>query len=216
MYKSHNKVMDRFLKILFCASLILSSQSSILHSVQAQRPYEEVVQNRKVCFGTVVDGDTIPLYYLKEVKIESSSCLLTDKEIRNNKKLIRNVKLMLPFAREGKRRLDQLEVEIAKMPRGERKAAIKKAERQLLDDYGKDLKKYTFSQGLVLIKLIDRETGRTSYKIVDELRGRLRASFYQLFARIFGYNLKTGFDPEHNKNDDLINRIVISIDKGKL
>ena len=208
--------MAKIFKILFCASIILNSQFSTLNSLWAQRPYEEALQNRKVCFGTVVDGDTIPLFYLKEVKIVGSACLLTDKEIRNNKKLIRNVRLMLPFAREGKRRLDALEVEIAQLPRGERKAAIKKAERQLLDDYGKDLKKYTFSQGLVLIKLIDRETGRTSYKIVDELRGRLRASFYQLFARLFGYNLKTGFDPEHNKNDDLMNRIVISIDNGKL
>lgn len=182
----------------------------------AQRPYEEVVQQRKVCFGTVVDGDTIPLYYLKEVQIVGSQLMLTPQEIRKNRKLIRNVKLMLPYAREGKRRLDKLEIEIAQLPRAKRKEAIKKAERQLLDDYGKDLKKYTFSQGLVLIKLIDRETGRTSYKIVDELRGRLRASFYQLFARIFGYNLKMGFDPEHDQRDDLINRIVVSIDKGKL
>lgn len=208
--------MAKFLKILFCASLLFNFQFSSFNSVRAQRPYEEAVQNRKVCFGVVVDGDTIPLYYLKEVQIEGSTLLLTPQEIRKNKKLIRNVKTMLPFAREGKRRLDALEIEIANLPRGQRKAAIKKAERQLLDEYGKDLKKYTFSQGLVLIKLIDRETGRTSYKIVDELRGRLRASFYQLFARLFGYNLKTGFDPAHNKNDDLINRIVISIDNGKL
>lgn len=184
--------------------------------VCAQQPYETALQDRKVRFATVVDGDTIPLYYLKDIQIESSSLLLTPQEIRKNRKLIRNVKLMLPFAREGKRRLDALEVEIANLPRGERRAAIKQAERQLLDEYGKDLKKYTFSQGLVLIKLIDRETGRTSYKIVDELRGRLRASFYQLFARLFGYNLKTGFDPVNDKHDELIDRIVISIDNGKL
>lgn len=186
------------------------------YGVLAQRPYEEAMQNHKVCFGTVVDGDTIPLFYLKEVEVRSSQLLLSSQEIRKNKKLIRNVKLMLPYAREGKSRLDALELEIAQLPRSERKEAIKKAERQLLDDYGKDLKKYTFSQGLVLIKLIDRETGRTTYRIVDELRGKLRASFYQLFARLFGYNLKTGFDPAHDKTDDLIDRIVISIDYGKL
>lgn len=208
--------MERISKKIFCAGLFLMCCLSPFTLVPAQRPYEAAVQNRKVCFGTVVDGDTIPLYYLKEVTIEGSTLLLSPQEIRKNRKLIRNVRLMLPFAREGKQRLDQLEAEIANLPRGERKAAIKKAERQLLDDYGKDLKKYTFSQGLVLIKLIDRETGRTSYKIVDELRGRLRASFYQLFARLFGYNLKMGFDPAHDKTDDLINRIVISIDNGKL
>ena len=182
----------------------------------AQVPYEEALQNRKVRFATVLDGDTIPLYYLNEVDVTGSMLMLTPQEIRKNRKLIRNVKLMLPFAREGKRRLDQLEVQIAQMPKKERKAAIKKAEKDLLDEYGKDLKKYTFSQGLVLIKLIDRETGRTTYRVVDELRGRLRATFYQMFARLFGYNLKTAFDPAHNKTDDLIDRIVISIDHGKL
>lgn len=173
-------------------------------------------QEGKVRFATVLDGDTIPLYQLKEVSIVSSFALLTPAEIKKNQKLIRNVKLMLPYAKEGKHRLDVLEKEIAAMPRKERKAAIKKAEKQLLDDYGSELKNYTFSQGLVLIKLIDRETGRTSYALVDELRGKLRASFYQVFAKLFGYNLKTHYDPQHDKKDNLMERVVLSVEHGYL
>lgn len=182
----------------------------------SQQSYEEVLQQRKVRFATVLDGDTVPMYILNEVRIEESGVLLTPQEIRNNKKLIRNVKLMLPYAKEGKRRLDVLERQIEAMPRKERRAAIKKAEKDLLSDYGGELKHYTFSQGLVLIKLIDRETGRTTYKLVDDLRGKLRASFYQLFAKLFGYNLKTHYDPQHDKKDDLIERIVVSVERGKL
>ena len=167
-------------------------------------------------FGTVLDGDTVPLYYLKEVTVYSSGMLLTPKEIRQNTKLIKNVRLMRPYALEGKRRLDKLEVEIAALPRKERKAAIKEAERQLLADYKGELENYTFSQGLVLIKLIDRETNRSAYKIVGELRGSLRAGLYQTIARLFGYNLKDTFDPKHNKKDDLIDRICISIDRGQI
>ena len=74
----------------------------------------------------------------------------------------------------------------------------------------------TFSQGKVLLKLVDRETGTTSYVLVGELRGKMRASFYQTFARIFGYNLKAHFDPQHNKEDDLIDRIVRAIELGRL
>lgn len=167
-------------------------------------------------YATILDGDTIPLYYLSEVKVYASGMLLTPKEIKNNAKLIRNVRLMLPYAKEGKRRLDKLEVEIAALPKKQRKAAIKQAESDLLAEYKDELSNYTFSQGLVLIKLIDRETNRTAYNIVGELRGSFRAGLYQAFARLFGFNLKTQFDPQHNKKDDLIDRIVISIERGQI
>jgi len=167
-------------------------------------------------FGTVLDGDTIPLYQLREVTVYASGMLLTQKEIKKNAKLIRNVRLMRPYALEGKRRLDVLETEIAALPKKQRKAAIKQAEKDLLRDYKGELSNYTFSQGLVLIKLIDRETNRTAYKIVGELRGSLRAGLYQTFARLFGYNLKTQFDPKHDSKDNLIDRIVISMERGQL
>lgn len=167
-------------------------------------------------FGTVLDGDTIPLYQLREVTVYASGMLLTQKEIKKNAKLIRNVRLMRPYALEGKRRLDVLETEIAALPKKQRKAAIKQAEKELLRDYKGELSNYTFSQGLVLIKLIDRETNRTAYKIVGELRGSLRAGLYQTFAKLFGYNLKTKFDPQHDSKDNLIERIVISMDRGQL
>lgn len=167
-------------------------------------------------FGTILDGDTVPMYTLREVTIYASGMLLTPKEIKQNAKLIRNVRLMLPYAQEGRRRLDALEVEIASLPKRERKAAIKQAEKQLMADYKGEISNYTFSQGLVLIKLIDRETSRTAYNIVGELRGSLRAGLYQALAKLFGYNLKDTFDPKHNKKDDLIDRICISIERGQI
>ena len=167
-------------------------------------------------FATVIDGDTIPLYYMKDVQIYASGMLLTPKEIRQNQKLIRNVRLMLPYAQEGKRRLDALEIQIAALPKKDRKKAIKEAETQLLNDYKGEISNYTFSQGLVLIKLIDRETNRSAYRIVGELRGSLRAGLYQTLAKLFGYNLKDTFDPKHDKKDDLIDRICISIERGQI
>lgn len=173
-------------------------------------------RNGHYTFATIIDGDTVPLYVMHDVNIYMGGMLLTPKEIRQNQKLIRNVKLMLPYAQEGKRRLDALEVEIAALPKKQRKAAIKKAEEELLRDYKGELSNYTFSQGLVLIKLIDRETNRTAYKIVGELRGSLRAGLYQTLAKLFGYNLKETFDPAHNKKDDLIDRICRSIERGEI
>ena len=109
-----------------------SVKFSIFSPASLQR--RALAKGEHYTLGKVVDGDTIPYIRLKEVKVYASGMLLTQKEIRNNQKLIRNVKLMLPYAQEGKRRLDALEVEIAAMPKKQRKAAIKKAEEDLLRD----------------------------------------------------------------------------------
>lgn len=196
-------------KILFiCAALML---------IQAVQPtYGQSVDEIKIRFGIIVDGDTIPYYHLKELKVYESASLLSQQEIRQNQRLIRNVKKMLPYAKIGRQRLDALERSVEHMSKKERKEAIKAAEKNLLADFSDELKDCTISQGKVLLKLIDRETGRTSYVLVDELRGKLRAGFYQTFARLFGYNLKSGYDPQNNKEDNLIERIVVSVEHGKL
>ena len=181
-----------------------------------EKKKEPVIYIGHYTYATVHKGDTIPLYYLNDVNIWSTYLLLTPEEVKKNSKLIRNVKLMLPYAREAKRRLDALEVEIANMPAKERKAALKKAEKDIEAEYTKDLKRRTYSQGLVLIKLIDRETSRSAYSLVSDLRGSFRATLYQACAWLFGYNLKDKFDPENDSKDNLIDRIVKSVDRGVL
>ena len=69
------------------------------------------------------------------------------------------------------------------------------------------------TQGRILIKLIDRETNKTSYEVVKELRGSFQAAFWQAIARIFGSNLKTEFDAEGE--DKMLNEIMIMIEKGE-
>ena len=196
-------------RFFFASLLFLLSAASL--PVNGQ-----IVMDRKVRFGIIVEGDTIPYYRLKEVHVIESASLLSETEIRKNQKLIRNVKKMLPYAKIGKQRLDELERRIAGVSKKDRKAAIKAAEKDLLADFSDELKDCTISQGKVLLKLIDRETGRTSYVLVDELRGKLRAGFYQTFARLFGYNLKAQYDPKNNKEDNLIERIVLSVEYGRL
>ena len=93
---------------------------------------------------------------------------------------------------------------------------MKEAEDQIATQYTEELKKLTFSQGAILIRLIDRETGSTSYQVVRELRGRLRAFFYQGFARIWGYNLKSEYNPQANPEDDEIETIVTLLERGQI
>ena len=194
--------------------LALTLMLLVAASLRAQDP--AVTSRQIVCFGTILDGDTIPMFKLQEVVVKEAWSLLTAKEIKQNQKLIRNVKKMLPYAKEGKRRLDILEQQCAEVTAKQRKELIKQAEKDLLSDYSDELKKCTFAQGKVLLKMVDRETGSTSYVLVNELRGKLRASFYSTFARLFGYNLKAHYDPVHNKEDSLIERIIQSVEAGKL
>ncbi|MBO4740349.1 MAG: DUF4294 domain-containing protein [Bacteroidales bacterium] len=173
-------------------------------------------EDRIVCFAAIVDGDTIPSCQLKEIKVSEYVYMLSPAEIKKNKKLIRNVKLTLPYAKIAKSKLDAYEKQMAGMNEKQRKALMKKAEKEIEAEFGPKLKKMTFSQGNVLIKLVDRETGNTSYELVRELRGKFRAFFYQTFAKIFGYNLKEKFDPKHNSKDKMIDRIATAVEQGKL
>ncbi|NLI87857.1 MAG: DUF4294 domain-containing protein, partial [Bacteroidales bacterium] len=77
-----------------------------------------------------------------------------------------------------------------------------------------DLRKFTVSQGKMLMKLIDRETGATSYDLVKELKGGFSATFWQGVARLFGSNLKVKFDPEGE--DKLLNELIGLYEKGLL
>lgn len=172
--------------------------------------------NRILAFGSIVDGDTIPYYRLKTVVVAAPWNLLSKKEIKKNQKLIRNVKKTLPYAKEAKKRLQQLDKELASMPPSKRKEYTKKVEKELVAEFEDDLMNMSFSQGMVLLKLVDRETGNSSYALVSDLRGKLRASFYQTFARMFGFNLKTRFDPVHNKDDNLLERVARSVELGKI
>ena len=91
---------------------------------------------------------------------------------------------------------------------------MKQAEDELKEEYGEDLKKLTFSQGKILIKLVSRETGNSSYELVQDFRGRFVAFWWQAFAKIFGHNLKMDYDPEGEDRE--IELIVLMIENGQL
>ena len=96
----------------------------------------------------------------------------------------------------------------------DKRRLIKEVEDQLMAKYKEELKKLSITDGKVLIKLIDRETGRTSFTLIREFRGAFIATFWQGIARLFGNNLKEEFDPYGE--DLLIEEIVTLIEIGYL
>ncbi len=163
----------------------------------------------------VIEGDTIPLIGLDEVEIFSLTIPKTRKAQKKLTKLIRNVKKVYPWARLAGIQLWKYDRMLtAADSEKERRKIMKEAEKEINKRYGGDLKKLTFSQGKILIKLIDRETGNSSYLLVQELRGKFTAFFYQAFARLWGYNLKIKYDPEGE--DKQIETIVKMIERGQI
>lgn len=165
--------------------------------------------------AVVIDGDTIPTIGLQEIEVYSIVIPKSKRQRKKLTRLIKNVKKVYPWAKLAGIQLRKYEEELVAAPNErQRRKIMKKAEKEINEKYGNDLKKLTFSQGKILIKLVDRETGNSSYDLVQDLRGNFTAFFYQAFARLWGYNLKEKYDPEGE--DRKIETIVRMIERGQI
>ena len=170
-----------------------------------------------VVYGRIDGRDTVLIVYLPEVDISLLGRYYEITETRQGRRLVSNVRKVFPYAKLASDKLHEFDTMLASIPNeADRKRLMKEAEKELTDQYTAELEKLTFSQGAILIRLIDRETGNTSYQLVQELRGKVRAFFYQGFARIWGYNLKTEFDPKHSKEDEQIDIIATLLERGQI
>ena len=168
-------------------------------------------QKIKIFPGVVVDRDTIASIQLNDIYILAFKEGTSKKEIRRKTRLFCNVLKVYPYARSAANILEEYDKMLAGLPEKEQKALMKEAERKIKKQYTKEIERLTFSQGIILLKLVDRETGKTTYRIVDELRGAFTAFFYQTIARLFKYNLKENYDP--NGADKEIEHIVRLIEE---
>jgi hypothetical protein len=165
--------------------------------------------------ANVIDGDTVPLIHLAPAEIFATISPEAADRIKAYNKLRRDVLKAYPYARLAADQLKFINDSVGKIAsERERKKFLKRTEAELKARFEKDLKKLTITQGRILIKLIDRETGETSYALVKELRGSIQAFFWQSLARLFGSNLKSEYNA--NQEDILIEGIVRQIESGEL
>lgn len=164
----------------------------------------------------VVDGDTIIVANLNPVTIGSPSKQFEHKwEEKQYWKLVYNLKKVLPYAKMARVKLDEMNAYFLTLENErQKKQYAKKVEEEIRDQFEEQLKALTVTQGKLLIKLIYRETGNVSYDLVKEFRGGISAMFWQTFARIFGLNLKTKYDPAGE--DFLMEEIVVAIENGMI
>ncbi|MGM0497935.1 MAG: DUF4294 domain-containing protein [Bacteroidota bacterium] len=165
--------------------------------------------------GAVNKGDTIGNVDIEEVVVFPDLEFDSKRERRKYRKLVKDLKKVYPYALKARNQLIEMEWEFRKLEtEKERKEYVKKVEKELKADFKEDLKKLTITQGRLLLKLIDRETGRTSYTLLHEIKGGFSAVFWQTLARVFGHDLKADYEP--HGDDRLIERIVVLIEHNQI
>jgi len=184
--------------------------------VYGQKPVKKDTVKIPIVLPVIKIGeDTLPLINLQEVRTFPRPRFKNRREYRRYSRYVMNVKKVYPYAKYAAQLLTRMEHHLDSLPaESEKKVYIKQVEKSLRKRYEDDIWNMTFSQGKILIKLIDRETGLTSYEIIDMMKGSFNAIFWQTVARLFGANLKTKFDPQGK--DRLLNQIVLMIEYGMI
>ncbi|MBE6341359.1 MAG: DUF4294 domain-containing protein [Bacteroidales bacterium] len=192
--------------------LILILIISNLAELSAQES-TSTISAKIITRGRIVDGDTLPHVHIQEIRCYGKMRRKTKREIARYNKLVRNVKKTLPYARIAAARITIINDSLSHIsdPKA-RKKYLDEQEKKLFAEFEQPLRHLTISQGRVLIKLIDRETGDTSYELIRSMRGRFSAFLWQGVARLFGSNLKAEY--EAKGEDKEIERIVWMIDDG--
>jgi hypothetical protein len=133
------------------------------------------------------------------------------------RRLIRNVKAAYPYAKIAGEELHDLDLKLASLRNEkQKKKFVEQTEEQLRAKFEDQLRQLTISQGRILIKLVYRETGNTTYENIKDVKGNFSAGFWQAVARLFGSNLKSVYDPVNDEEDKLIEYIIQMIDLGLL
>ncbi len=160
-------------------------------------------------------GEMIPWFVLSDVYCFKQLQLKNKRQMKKYYKMIENVKKVYPIAVEVRQLLDETVAHLDSLPdKRSKDEYLKQREKDLKKQYTPRLKKLTFSQGKLLIKLIDRQCDQTSYDLIKMYMGGFKATFYNVFASLFGASLKKEYDAE--VDDRLTERCILLIESGQM
>jgi len=206
------------LSLVLLLPSVLAQQNPI---VAQKQPYKEVrgitpeKKPDKTTFAEVINGDTVPVAVLGSVYSFPKENFSSASEERYYWKLVRDVKIVYPLSRIVYFTLLETMDYIETLPdQKDRERHLRRMEKDLVKEYEPVLRKMTYTQGKILLKLINRECSSSPYELIKAYRGSFSASFWQGVASIFHADLKSGYDPANK--DYTLERIVIKIEQGQL
>ena len=178
-------------------------------------PYVSKVPEGYRVTAMVVNKDTVPCLWFTWIVVTENMPFATRRRYVEWTRLKHNVKKVYPYAILAAAKLKEYDLELTKIPKeNDRKAFLKKSEKELQKEFGEELKGLSINQGIILMKLIDRETGKTTYSIVKEMRGNFQAFMWQSLASLFGSSMKQEYDL-NNSEDKMIEIAVQQIEAGE-
>ncbi len=166
--------------------------------------------------GKVLQGrDSIQYVELNNIYVYPKPVFKNEKQRMAYNRLVYNIKKVLPIAKEVNKIIVETYEYLETLPNKKAKDEhMKLVEKSIKKEYTPRMKKLTYSQGKLLIKLVYRECNSSSYNLVQAFLGPVKAGFYQAFAWAFGASLKKDYDP--NGVDRLTERVVLQVEAGQL
>ena len=167
------------------------------------------------CMIRIENGDTMYLAWLHEMWVYPPMKFKNKQQEKFYWRTVRDVKKCLPYAKMITADMAYADAELAKLPDDKsRKKWWKQFERHLFKKYEKDFRGMYASQGMMLMKLMDRETDRTSYELIKQYKGKAAANFWQFVAKLFKNDLKEEYDADDK--DRITERIINLVEAGQL
>ena len=203
---------------LFFSNAIRAQEEDFdeLEIPQDTKGYKLKIQRYRYKNPEIENGDTIWCYTWRPgLWVYAPIKFKSEKQRMEFNKLVNNVKRVLPIAQRVNGIIAETTEVLEMLPdKKSKQKHIANIEKDIWRQYEPEMKKLTYSQGKLLIKLIDRECNQSSYEIVKAFFGPAKATFAQVFAWTFRASLKKEYQPEDD--DKLIERVVILVENGQL
>jgi hypothetical protein len=193
-----------FLALFSCLSCVIKAQSTAESASFKIKPGKN--DSIKVAV-TQLDGEFVPWVLLPDANIRDMRVFKSPEERAAYNRLRYNVFKVLPYAQFAGERYRKLERDLATTgDKRKQKEMVKACEKEIKDLFNKQIKNLTIAQGEILIKLVQRETGNTSFELLKQLKGGFQAFMFQSAARVFGHDLKETYNAEEDKDIEAILR----------
>lgn len=177
---------------------VLSLITGYMHSYAQKRSATDTI-----LLGAIVyNGDTIGMVFLPEFELKDKLPRHYARDQQRMNELRYNVTKVYPYSIAAAEILKDVDVNLDKCPdKKSRKAYLKTVEKRLNQRFKGELEDLSIAQGQILVRLIDRQTGKNCYSIIQELKGGFSAVVWQSVALIFSNNLKREYDPTDRDKD---------------
>jgi len=187
------------------------TKTSVDSTDTGQPAFVPMVKVGKVLEG----GDSIQYMEMSNIYVYPTLTFKDPKAQKQYNRLVRNVKRVLPIAKEVRRIIIETTEVLEMMPdRKAKQAHMKRVEEDIKRTYTPRMKKLTYAQGKLLIKLVNRECNSSAYSAIKAFLGPVRAGMWQAFAWIYGASLMKKYEPEGD--DKMTERVILLVEAGQL